>query len=123
MSTKVVPCNLCQKKLNDRRSLKKHLMAVHKIDTVKTDFICGHCELEDKSIRVIWEHVVERHKTIDETEERRNCLYDMNVFQNDRAYAAHMLNEHGLPAWDVSREILVLYSLIQLLMEQSGQTI
>ena len=30
----------------------------------------------------------------------------MNVFQNDRAYAAHMRNEHGLPAWDVSREIL-----------------
>ena len=106
MSTKVVPCNLCQKKLSDRRSLKKHLMAVHKIDPVKTDYICGHCELEDKSLRVIWEHVVERHKTIDETEERRICLYDMNVFQNDRAYAAHMLNEHGLPAWDVSREIL-----------------
>ena len=106
MSTKVVPCNLCQKKLSDRRSLKKHLMAVHKIDPVKLDYICGHCELEDKSLRVIWEHVVERHKTIDETEERRICLYDMNVFQNDRAYATHMLNEHGLPAWDVSREIL-----------------
>ena len=106
MSTKVVPCNLCQKKLSDRRSLKKHLMAVHKIDPLKTDYICGHCELEDKSLCVIWEHVVERHKTIDETEERRICLYDMNVFQNDRAYAAHILNEHGLPAWDVSREIL-----------------
>ena len=81
-------------------------MAVHKIDPVKTDYICGHCELEDKSLRVIWEHVVEHHKTIDETEERRICHYDMNVFQNDRAYAAHMRNEHGLPAWDLSREIL-----------------
>ena len=81
-------------------------MAVHKFDPVKTDYICGHCELEDKSLRVIWEHVVERHKTIDETEERRICLYDMNVFQNDRAYAAHMRNEHSLPAWDVRREIL-----------------
>ena len=63
MSTKVVHCNLCQKKLSDRRSLKKHLMAVHNIDPVKTDYICGHCELQDKSLRVIWEHVVERHKT------------------------------------------------------------
>ena len=81
-------------------------MAVHKIDPVKTDYICGHCELEDKSLRVIWEHVVERHKTIDETEERRICLYGMNVFQNDRAYVAHMRNEHGLPAWNVSRDIL-----------------
>ena len=52
MSTKVVPCNLCQKKLSDRRSLKKHLMAVQKIDPVKTDYICGHCELEDKSLSV-----------------------------------------------------------------------
>ena len=51
-------------------------------------------------------HVVERHKTIDESKERRICLYDMNVFQNDRAYAAHMRNEHCLPAWNVSREIL-----------------
>ena len=81
-------------------------MAVQTIDPVKTDYICGHCELEDKSLRVTWEHVVERHKTIDETEESRICLYDMNVFQNDRAYAAHMRNEHGLPAYDVSREIL-----------------
>ena len=88
--------------MRDWRSLKKHLMAIHKIDPVKTDRICGHCELEDKSLRVIWEHVVERHKTIEETEERRICLYDVNVFQNDRAYAAHMRNEQGLPAWDVS---------------------
>ena len=77
-------------------------MAVHKFDPVKTDYICGNCELEDKSIRFIWEHVVEK----EETEERRICLYDMNVLQNDRAYAAHMRNEHGLSAWDVSREIL-----------------
>ena len=80
-------------------------MAVHKIDPIKTDYICGHCEMEDKSLRVIWEHVVERHKTIDESEERKICLY-MNVFQNDGAYAAHMQNEHSLPAWDVSREVL-----------------
>ena len=104
---KSYPVISAKKKLSDRRSLKKHLMAVHKIDPVKIDYICGHCELEDKSLRVIWEHVVERHETIDETEERRICLYDMNVFQNDRAYAAHMLNEHGLPACDVSREILI----------------
>ena len=64
MSTKVVQCNLCKKKLCDRRILKKHLMAVHNIDPVKADYICGHCETEDKSLRVIWEHVVERHKTI-----------------------------------------------------------
>ena len=106
MSTKVEPCNHCQKKLSDRRSPKKHLTAAHKIDPVKTDYICGHCELEDKSLRVIWEHVVERHKTIHETEERSIFLYDMKKFQNDRAYAAHMRNKHGLPAWDVSREIL-----------------
>ena len=49
---------------------------------------------------------MERHKTIDESEEKRNCLYDKNVFQNDRAYAAHMRNKHGLPAWNVSRELL-----------------
>ena len=30
----------------------------------------------------------------------------MIVFQNDGAYAAHLQNEHGLPAWDVIREIL-----------------
>ena len=110
MSTKVVPCNLCQKKLSDRRSLKKHLMAVHKNAPVKTDYICGHCELEDKSLHVVWETELERHKTIDESEERRIGLSwmcsKMIVFQNDRAYAEHMRNEHGPPAWDVSREIL-----------------
>ena len=75
-------------------------MAVHKIHSVKIDYICGRCELENKSLRVIWEHVVECQKTIDESEERRICLYDMNVFQNDCAYAVHTLNQHGLPAWD-----------------------
>ena len=30
----------------------------------------------------------------------------MNVFNKDHAYAAHMRNENGLPAWDVSREII-----------------
>ena len=65
-------------------------MAVHNIDPVKADYICcGHCETEDKSLRVIWEHVVERHKTTDESEERIICLYDMNVFKNDRTFAAH----------------------------------
>ena len=62
--------------------------------------------MEDKSLRVILEHVVERHKKIDEAEQRRNCLYDFNVFKTDSAYAAHMQNELGLPAWDVIREIL-----------------
>ena len=44
--------------------------------------------------------------TIDESEERRICLYDMNAFQNDRAFASQKRNKHGLPAWDMSREIL-----------------
>ena len=81
-------------------------MAVHEIDPVKTDYIYGHCELEDRSLCVIWEHVVEHHKTIDESKETKIFLYDIIVFKNVRAYAVKMPNEYGLPAWDVTREIL-----------------
>ena len=38
-------------------------MAVRKIDPIKAEHICGHFEMEDKSFGVIWQHVVERHKT------------------------------------------------------------
>ena len=69
---------------------QKHQMAVHKIHSVKIDYICGRCELPNKSLPVIWEHVVECQKTIDESEERRICLYDMNVFQNDCTWSASM---------------------------------
>ena len=50
--------------------------------------------------------VVERHKIIGDSEQKRICIYNWNLFKEDRAYAAHMRNEHVLSAWDVSREIL-----------------
>ena len=73
------------------------------LDPVNIKYISGHCELEDKSLRVLWGYVVEQQKESGEPAQGRICVYDLSLIKNDRSHFDHMQKEYGLPAWDVDR--------------------
>ena len=82
-------CENCQKKLSDKRSLRRHRKTIHKIYAPRNSFECHDCGYETHSLYEMRGHVTVQH-----------------IFSRDLDYMEHMNNVHGLPTWNVDADTI-----------------
>ena len=92
-----VQCTYCTKQLCDRRSLKKHVRAIHPEHVQTVEYHCGDCGKHVATLPNVHQHMKEDHKGSLE----KICVYCNTVFSSSKQYADHVKEVHGLPVWDV----------------------
>ena len=97
-----VKCDICQKHLADKRSLRRHRKSIHKIYPQSNSFECNDCGFSTKSLYELTGHMTVQH----DAPNPRYCLYCNICFPFDPDYLDHMNTVHGLPAWNIDVENL-----------------
>ena len=97
-----IVCDICQKKLSDKRSLRRHRKTIHKIYAPRNSFECHDCGYETQSLYEMRGHVTVQHGQTNP----RYCLYCNKIFSRDLDYMEHMNNVHGLPTWNVDADTI-----------------
>ena len=90
-------CNFCSKKLSDKRSLKKHVRAIHPEQIQPVEYTCSECNAKHFSLPEIHQHVVNCHSG---NNIHKHCLYCNIVFLDENSFVKHTEDVHGLPTWD-----------------------
>ena len=99
MSTET--CTICNKKLSDKRSLRRHKQTVHKQYKENNSFVCHACGFERSGVIEMENHMREKHLSF----RPRYCLYCNKLFVGDSSYVQHMNKVHGLPIWNSDAKI------------------
>lgn len=92
----VVSCDICLKKLSDKRSLKKHNKRFHPEQLQRPEYKCFECHEKHTSLWDIYSHIDKEHKSKLE----KLCIYCKVAFASLDSFTKHMESEHGLPVWD-----------------------
>lgn len=87
-------CEICQRTLYDKKALKKHLEAVHKVFKDVTKFNCATCGHTSDNLNDAYEHAQEVHFK----PAVQYCSYCQSVFISLQSYLDHMNEIHELPA-------------------------
>ena len=93
-------CTVCQKKLSDKRSLRRHMQAVHKQYVQTNLFTCDECAFAHEKVVELDAHMEQQHNS----NRPRYCLYCNKFFAENLKYMEHMNNNHGLPVWNADVE-------------------
>lgn len=88
-------CKLCMKQLSDRRSLRRHMQAIHKIYPEKRKYSCAECKLETGNLMELEAHMLAQHRVTT----NRHCFYCNCCYLDKLSYTNHMHTAHGLPVW------------------------
>ena len=89
-------CDICQKTLSDKKSLKKHKRAIHQVYPGRTNIYgCADCGSQHQSLNEMASHMQESHQA----NVQKLCHYCNMVFSSVESHRAHALNKHGLPIW------------------------
>ena len=81
-----VDCKICHRKLSDKRSLRRHMITVHKQYVVTDSFICDECGFTDEKVVELETHMRQQHDSI----RPRYCLYCNKFFENNLKYMEYM---------------------------------
>ena len=93
-------CTICQKKLVDKRSLRRHMQTIQKQYAQTIRFECDECAFAHKKVIELETHMIHQHNL----KHTRYCLYCNNFFVNNLKYMEHMNKNHGLPVWHADLE-------------------
>ena len=93
-------CTVCQKKLSDKRSLRRHMQAVHKQYVQLNLFTCDECAFAHEKVVELEAHMEQQHNS----NQPRYGLYCNKFFAENLKYKEHMNNNHGLPVWNADVE-------------------
>ena len=82
-----------------KRSLRRHLFLIHKIESERPTLICNQCNFKSQTLLGMTGHCRSRHggKTVENV-----CIYCNHCFMSKDNFAQHMRNRHGLPVWDTN---------------------
>ena len=94
-----LPCPYCNRELSDKRSLRRHLYLIHKIEQERPPLICNQCNFKSQTLLGITGHRRSRHggKTVESV-----CIYCNDCFMSKDNFAQHMRNRHVLLVWDTN---------------------
>ena len=93
-------CTICQKKLVDKRSLRRHMQTVHKQYVQTNRFVCDECAFAHEKVIELETHMIQQHNT----KHPRYCLYCNKFYVDNLKYMEHMNKNHGLPVWNADLE-------------------
>ena len=98
----LIVCDICHKKLSDKRSLRRHGKTNHKIYAPRNSFERHDCGYETHSLYEMRGHVTVQHGQTNP----RYCLYCNKIVSRDLDSMEHMNNDHGLPTWNVDADTI-----------------
>ena len=93
-------CTICQKKLADKRSLRRHMTTVHKQYVRTSRFECDECAFAHEEVIELETHMIQQHNS----KHPRYCLYCNKFYVDNLKYMEHMNKNHGLPVWNADLE-------------------
>ena len=93
-------CTICQKKLADKRSLRRHMTTVHKQYVQTSRFECDECAFAHEKVIELETHMIQQHNS----KHPRYCLYCNKFYVDNLKYMEHMNKNHGLPVWNADLE-------------------
>ena len=93
-------CTICQKKLADKRSLRRHMTTVHKQYVQTSRFECDECAFAHEKVIELETHMIQQHNS----KHPRYCLYCNNFYVDNLKCMEHMNKNHGLPVWNADLE-------------------
>ena len=93
-------CIICQKKLADKRSLRRHMQTDHKQYVQTNQFVCDECAFAHEKVIELDTHMIQQRNT----KHPRYCLYCNKFYADNLKYIEHMNKNHGLPVWNADLE-------------------
>ena len=93
-------CTICQKKLVDKLSLRRHMQTFHKQYVQTNQFECNECAFAHEKVIELETHMIQQQNS----KHPRYCLYCNKFFVDNLKYMEHMNKSHGLPVWNADLE-------------------
>ena len=93
-------CTICQKKLIDKRSLRRNIQSVHKQYVQTNQFVCDECAFTHEKVIELETHMILQHNT----KHPCYCLYCNKFYVDNFKYMEHMNKNHVYPVWNANLE-------------------
>ena len=93
-------CTICQRKLVDKCSLRRHMQTVHKQYVQTNRFECDECAFAHEKVIELETHMIQQHTS----KHPLYCLYCNKFYVDNLKYMEHMNKNHGLPVWNADLE-------------------
>ena len=94
----IFPCPHCNREFSDKRSLRRHLYLIHKIEPERPTLICNQCNFKNQTLLGLTGHCRSRHGV---KKAESVCIYCNHCFMSKENFIQHMKNRHGLPVWAI----------------------